>query len=155
MEAAHCRSGSLPDRVVRHEEGGLAEAVRRQEVGLGAQQGGRRLRRGPHPGQQCAVGTEWIEWMWHRKRRETKQQPSMLSGPAVPDCCLDYFCFLCAIHSIHSVQGSQGDLRPGFVDFDLGALSFSPFSMPPRPNFHLPKQNWADRGTHQIRLKET
>ena len=46
---------------------------------------------------------EWIEWMSHRKRRETKQQPSMLPGPAVPGCCLVTFRFLCHIHSIHSV----------------------------------------------------
>ena len=41
--------------------------------------------------------------MSHRKRRETKQQPSMLPGPAVPFCCLVSFCFWCDIHSIHSV----------------------------------------------------
>ena len=41
--------------------------------------------------------------MSHRKGRETKQQPSMLPGPAVPGCCLVYFHFLCDIHSIHSV----------------------------------------------------
>ena len=44
--------------------------------------------------------------MSHKKRRETKQQPSMLPGPAVPCCCLVSFCFLCDIHSIHSVQCS-------------------------------------------------
>ena len=42
--------------------------------------------------------------MSHRKRRETKQQPSMLPGPAVPGCCLVSFCFLCDIHSIHSIE---------------------------------------------------
>ena len=31
------------------------------------------------------------EWMSHRKRRETKQQPSMLPGPAVHGCCLVSF----------------------------------------------------------------
>ena len=45
-----------------------------------------------------------MEWMWHRKWRETKQNPSMFPGPAVPGCCLVSFCFLCDIHSIHSVQ---------------------------------------------------
>ena len=29
--------------------------------------------------------------MSHRKSKETKQQPSMLPGPAVPGCCLVYF----------------------------------------------------------------
>ena len=42
--------------------------------------------------------TEWMECMSHRKRRETKQQPSMLLGPAVPGCCLVSFHFLCDIH---------------------------------------------------------
>ena len=43
--------------------------------------------------------------MWHRKLRETKQQPSTLHGSAMPGNCLVSFCFLCDIHSIHSVQG--------------------------------------------------
>ena len=42
------------------------------------------------------------EWMWHRKRRENKQQPSMLPGPAVPGCCLVSLCFLCDITTLHS-----------------------------------------------------
>ena len=50
--------------------------------------------------------TEWMEWMSHRKRRETKQEPSMLPSPAVPGCCLVSFHFLCDIHYIHSVQRS-------------------------------------------------
>ena len=33
-------------------------------------------------------------------RRETKQQPSMLPGPAVPGSCLVSFPFPCAIHSV-------------------------------------------------------
>ena len=41
--------------------------------------------------------------MSHRKRRETKQQSSMLPGQAVPGCCIVSFCFLCHIHSIHSI----------------------------------------------------
>ena len=36
-------------------------------------------------------------WMANRKWRETKQQPSMLPGPAVPGCCLVSFHFLWAI----------------------------------------------------------
>ena len=47
--------------------------------------------------------TGWMEWMSHRKRRETKQQPSMLPGPSVPGYCLVSFLFLCDIHSNHSV----------------------------------------------------
>ena len=42
-----------------------------------------------------ALGT--TEWILHRKRKETKQQPSMLPGPAVPGCCLASFHFQCYI----------------------------------------------------------
>ena len=37
------------------------------------------------------------KWL-HRKWRETKQQPSMLPGPAVPGCCFVSFHFVCYIH---------------------------------------------------------
>ena len=47
--------------------------------------------------------TGWMEWMSRRKRRETKQQPSMLPDRAVTGCFLFSFCFMCDIHSIHSV----------------------------------------------------
>ena len=47
--------------------------------------------------------------MSHRKRRETKQQSSMLPGPAVPGCSLVSFRFLCDIHSIHSGQGHRAE----------------------------------------------
>ena len=53
------------------------------------------------------LSTEWMEWMSHRKQRETKQQPSMLPGPAVSGYCLVSLCFLCDIHPIHSVQHVQ------------------------------------------------
>ena len=42
--------------------------------------------------------------MAHRKWKETKQQPSMLPGPAVPGCCLVSFNFLCAIMWPHTVE---------------------------------------------------
>ena len=59
------------------------------------------------------AATEWMGCMSHRKRRETKQQPIMLPGPAVPGCCLVSFGFLCDIHSIHSVQThGRGRRRP-------------------------------------------
>ena len=44
-------------------------------------------------------------WMVHRKRKESKQQPNMLPGSAVPGCCLISFHFLWAIHPIRPVQG--------------------------------------------------
>ena len=42
--------------------------------------------------------------MTHRKWKETKQQPSMLSGPAVPGCCLVSFHILWAILSTSTVH---------------------------------------------------
>ena len=47
--------------------------------------------------------TVWMGWMSHRKWKETKQQPSMLPGPAVPGCCLVSFHFLCCILYSRSV----------------------------------------------------
>ena len=65
--------------------------------------------------------------MSHRKQRENKQHPSMLSGPAVPGCCLVSFCFLCDIHSIHSVDENfhpeeDGSAAIKAVGRDRGAL---------------------------------
>ena len=56
------------------------------------------------PGKWQQVCKEWMELMSYRIPRETKQQPSMSPGPAVPGCCLVSFPFLCDIHSIHSVE---------------------------------------------------
>ena len=44
--------------------------------------------------------------MAHRKWKETKQQPRMMPGPAVPGCCLVSFHFLWAILWQHAVQWS-------------------------------------------------
>ena len=52
---------------------------------------------------QFSSYTGWMECMLHRKRRETKQQPSMLPCLVMPGCCLVSFLFLCHIHSFHSV----------------------------------------------------
>ena len=46
----------------------------------------------------------WMEWMSHRKRKETKQQPGTARPGNILGCCLVYLRFLCNIHSIHSVQ---------------------------------------------------
>ena len=46
--------------------------------------------------------TGWMEWMSHRKRRETKQQPGTARPGKILGCCLVYLFFLCHIHSIHS-----------------------------------------------------
>ena len=42
--------------------------------------------------------------MSHRKWKETKQEPSMLPGLAVPGCCLFFSHFLWAIHPIRPVR---------------------------------------------------
>ena len=47
--------------------------------------------------------TERLHRMWQRKWRETKHQPSMFPGQAVPGCCLVSFHFLCYILWSHSV----------------------------------------------------
>ena len=50
--------------------------------------------------------------MAHRKWKESKQQPSMLPGPAVPGCCLISFHFLWAIHPIRPCSKSNDGTRP-------------------------------------------
>ena len=60
----------------------------------------------------CTYNTGRMGWMSHWKWKETKQQPSMLPGPAVSGCCFISFHFLWAIHPIHPVQSPDflGDL---------------------------------------------
>ena len=48
--------------------------------------------------------TEWMEWMSHRKRKETKQQPGPAGPGSILGCCLFSLSFLCDLHSIHYVQ---------------------------------------------------
>ena len=67
--------------------------------------------------------TGWMEWMSHRKWRETKQQPIMLPGPAVPGCCLVSFCFLVDIHSILSVY--QIDILQAYFLVVLGSSKWT------------------------------
>ena len=50
-----------------------------------------------------SIHTEWMEWMSHRMRKETKQQSGMLPGPAVPGCCSVSFHILLAILSSSTV----------------------------------------------------
>ena len=64
--------------------------------------------------------------MAHRKRKETKQQPSLLPGPAVPGCSLISFYFLWAILCPQAVEVN-------FVSFNIPKLfrihsSFHPVS---------------------------
>ena len=44
--------------------------------------------------QHMKYSTVRVDSLPHRKWKEIKQQPSMLSGPAVPGCCLISFHFL-------------------------------------------------------------
>ena len=50
------------------------------------------------------VSTACRHRMAHRKWKETKQQPSMLPGPAVSGCCSIFFHFLWAILCPQAVQ---------------------------------------------------
>ena len=50
------------------------------------------------------ANTEWLLSIEHRKWRETKQQPIILPGPAVPGCCLVSLHFLCYILCSRSVR---------------------------------------------------
>ena len=92
----------------------------------------------------------------HRKRRETKQQPSMLPGPAVPGCCLVSFRFLCDIHSIHTVQCSVGCGMVvsylGWVDFDLGVPPCCPTDQPILRECVFPIFLWAAGAISQKRV---
>ena len=51
--------------------------------------------------------------MSHRERSETKQQPSMLPGPAVPGCCLVSFLFLQNPSDDSNVPKSKYKADPG------------------------------------------
>ena len=90
--------------------------------------------------------TGWMEWMSHRKRRETKQQPSILPGPAVPGCCLVSFCILCDIHSIHSVQYSVS--VKVWERWGLGPSLSLPSPLPLHLHSHC--FHWNERGKSQI-----
>ena len=57
--------------------------------------------------------TEWMEWMSHRKRKETKHQPGTGGPGNILGCCSVSFPFLCDIHSAHPVQGGWGGCRTG------------------------------------------
>ena len=46
--------------------------------------------------------TEWMEWMLHRKQKETKQQPGTAGPDNILGCCLVSLRFLCDIHSVRS-----------------------------------------------------
>ena len=55
--------------------------------------------------------TEWMEWMSHRKQKETKQQPGTAGPGNMLGCCLVSLHFLCDIHFIHPVQRAKWMLQ--------------------------------------------
>ena len=65
--------------------------------------------------------------MAHRKRKETKQQPSLLPGPAVPGCSLISFYFLWA------------NLCPQAVLYEENEALFNKLLWHQRKSFILPK----------------
>ena len=44
--------------------------------------------------------TEWMECIFHRKRKETKQQPGTAGPGSILGCCLVSVCFLGILHSV-------------------------------------------------------
>ena len=49
------------------------------------------------------ASTDWMDWMSHRKQKETKQQPGTAGPGNILGCFLVSLRFPCSIHSIHSV----------------------------------------------------
>ena len=57
--------------------------------------------------------------MTHRIWKQTKQQQSLLPGPAVPGCCLFFFHFLWAILSTSTVDHFHRPSKSGFFKFPV------------------------------------
>ena len=49
-------------------------------------------------------GWSGIQWMSHRKQKDTKQQPGTAGPGNIFGCCLVSLRFLCDIHCIHYIQ---------------------------------------------------
>ena len=81
---------------------------------------------------RCPPTTPWRGW----PRRRGRWSSSSLS-----DRDAEWF-------NTSWIQGDHGGLRLYFVDFDLGVPPVCSFAIPSLPNFHLPKQNWAEIGTN-------
>ena len=59
---------------------------------------------------------ESMEWMSHRKWRDTKQQPGTGGPGNILGCCLVSLRFLCDLHTIHNVEIALTLLlRPDFL----------------------------------------
>ena len=69
-----------------------------------------------HP-QECQPNQQALYHTAHRKLKETKQQPSMLPGPAVPGGCLVSLHILWAILRPHPVQSSVKTFLPFLPGF--------------------------------------
>ena len=59
------------------------------------------------------------------------------------------------VYSKRKIQGDHSGLWLDFVDFHSRVPPVCPFAMQSLPNLHLPKQNWANRGTNQIKVNKT
>ena len=110
------------------------------------------------------VTTEWMEWMSHRKQKETKQHPGTAGPGNILGCCLVYLRFLYDIHSIYPVYaGDCGEPGPvsHFADiahsfYQLSALlrpqnwvcAFFNFCALPIPSIPLPWPAAAPMGWH-------
>ena len=60
---------------------------------------------------------EWIEWMSHRKREETKQQPGTARPGNILGCCLVSLCFLCVFDYIYNFTFPSTD--PNLAIFNV------------------------------------
>ena len=58
----------------------------------------------PYP--RTPRSTQWMKWMAHRKRKETKQQPGTAGPGNILGCCLVSLSVLWDIHSVHPVVGA-------------------------------------------------
>ena len=70
-----------------------------------------------------------MEWMMHRKWKETKQQPGTAGPGNILGCCLVSLHFLCDIHSIHPVVA-------GAVH-DRGLVALAADAVSQYPRWHL------------------
>ena len=69
---------------------------------------------------------ERLHRMLSRKWRETKQQPSLLPGPAVPGCCLVFLHFLCYVLCSPSICLKRIDSPFSCVGIGLAIVCFVP-----------------------------
>ena len=110
--------------------------------------------------------------MAHRKRKETKLQPSMLPGPAVPGCCLVSFHFLLAIlcpqgvwvrsavieililFMYSNLQGNHGGWHLGLVYYDLVIPTVCPILLEQLQIGQKLQRRWATYWNFKIKVNK-